>query len=136
VQILQNGRCLFFSSVIFIFLFLLFFTSARPFVGQKQNREYWMTWEIVPDRPDGLKETEVLLSFVDFPGYKIGHYSDILAQHLIQKGDPEVKVVFEVTLNYGKVQYLSETEIAGLKDWKPEFGFHRVVNSPPKSPWD
>jgi len=124
-----------FSALIFITLFTLLLTGVGPFVDQKQTREYWMTWEIKPAPSNGMKESEVVLSFVDFPGHYIGEYSDVLATHLRQKGDRKVKVVFEVTSDYGKVRGFHETEIDGLREWKSEWGYAGASGSPKKSPW-
>ena len=95
-----------------------------------------MRWEINPDPSDRIRESEVILSFVDFPGHYIGEYSDELAAYLRDKGNPEVKVVFEVTSDYGKVRGVHEAEIAGLHDWKSEWGYAGSSGSPSKSPWD
>lgn len=77
-----------------------------------------MTWEIKPSPSNGTKQSEIVLSFADFPGHYIGEYSDELAAHLRDKGAQPVKVVFEVTSDYGKVRGFHETEIAGLHDWE------------------
>jgi hypothetical protein len=125
-----------FSALIFTALFALFLTGVGPFVDQKQTREYWMTWEIKPVPSNAMKESEVALSFVDFPGHSIVEYSDELATHLRQRGERKVKVIFEVTSDYGKVRGFHGTEIAGLRDWKSEWGYSGASGSPKASPWD
>ena len=124
------------SSLIFTGLFTLFLTGVGPFVNQTAIREHRMTWEIKPPPPDGTKGAEVVLSFVEFPGHFIGHYSDELAEHLRAGGEKEVTVVFEVTSDYGKVRGYNETEIAGLKNWRSDWGYGRVQGTPTRSPWD
>lgn len=124
------------SALIFSALFTLLLTGVGPFVDQKQTREYSMTWEIKPAPSNGMKESEVVLSFVDFPGCYIGVYSDVLATHLRQQGDRKVKVVFEVTSDYGKARGFQVSEIAGLREWKPEWGYSGASGSQKKSPWD
>ncbi len=124
------------SALIFTALFTLFLTGVGPFVDQKETREYMMTWEIKSTPSNGMKESEVVLSFVDFPSHYIGEYSDEMAAYLRKKGDRKVKVVFEVTSDYGKVRGFHETEIAGLTGWKSEWGYAGVSGSPSKSPWD
>ena len=103
------------------FTFLL--TGVGPFIDQKETREYMMTWEIKPGPTNGMKQSEIVLSFVDFPGHCIGEYSNELAAYLREKGEQPVKVVFEVTSDYGKVRGFHETEIAGLHQWESEWGY-------------
>jgi hypothetical protein len=95
-----------------------------------------MTWEIKPPPSDGMKEPEVVLSFVDFPDHYIGEFSDELAEHLRANGKEQVKVVFEIKSDYGKVRGFSETEIAGLKSWCSEGGYAGSRGAPSESPWD
>ena len=125
-----------FSALIFTALFTFLLTGVGPFVDQKETREYWMTWEIQQTPSNGMKESEVVLSFVDFPGYYIGEYSDELVAHLREKGNRNVKVVFEVTSDCGQVRGFHETEIAGLREWKSVWGYAGTSGSPKKSPWD
>lgn len=125
-----------FAAVIYSVLFAFFLTGVGPFVGRKQVREYLMTWEVRPVPSNGMKEAEVVLSFVGFPGYFVGEFSDILATHLRRQPGREVKVLFEVTTDHGKVRGFRGLEIAGLRDWKPEWGYSGASGSPERSPWD
>ena len=95
-----------------------------------------MTCEIEPRPSKGMKQSEIVLTFVDFPGHYIGEYSDELAAHLRDKAGLAVKVVFEVTSDYGKVRGFHETEIGGLSDWESEWGYAGSTGSPKRSPWD
>lgn len=118
---------------------LVLLTSAGPFVDQKQTREYWMTWDIKSESAIPATETEVVLSFVDFPCHYIGEYSNALANHLRQIGDRKVKAVFEVTSDFGKLRGFRSLEIAGLKGWKSEGGYTgstHLNGSTSASPWE
>jgi len=132
----SKGKAAFISSLVFTGLFGFFLTGFGPFVGQVSTREYVMTWEIKPPSTLGTQESEVILSFVEFPNYFIGDYSDDLAEHLQANREEQVKVVFEVITDYGKVRGFSETEIAGLKSWRLERGFAGSEGEPSESPWD
>jgi hypothetical protein len=44
-------------------------------------REYGMVWSIEPSPSNGIKESEVLLSFVEFSHYTVAEYSDKSAVH-------------------------------------------------------
>ena len=59
-----------------------------PSIGQTEMREYMMTWIIKPTPSSGMKESEVVHSFVDFLSY-----------YKRKIGEAKVKVVFEVTLD-------------------------------------
>ncbi|MDF1849763.1 MAG: hypothetical protein P1U85_02935 [Verrucomicrobiales bacterium] len=126
----------FFSTLLYTALFTLFLTGFGPFIDQEETREYLMTWELNEGGSDEKRETEVVLSFVDFPGYYIGEYSDDLAIHLREQANREVKVLFEVTSDYGKVRGFNATEIGGLREWKSEWGYAGTKGSPEESPWD
>ena len=111
----KKSNATLFSALLFTVLFTFFLTGVGPFVDQKEVREYMMTWETKPRPSNGLKESEVILTFVDFPSHSIGDYSDDLAAHLQSKGQQPVKVVFEVISDYGRVRGFHQTEIGGLR---------------------
>ena len=133
---IKKGTVALVSALVFVLLFTLFATGIAPFVDQKETREYMMTCEIEPRPSKGMKQSEIVLTFVDFPGHYIGEYSDELAAHLRDKAGLAVKVVFEVTSDYGKVRGFHETEIGGLSDWESEWGYAGSTGSPKRSPWD
>ncbi len=120
----------------YTFLFVFFLTGFGPFIDQTELREYLMTWEIKPIPSQGMKESEVVLSFVDFPGYHLGEYSDQLANHLRKTGKKQVKVVLKLTSDYGDVRAHRTIEIAGLKNWQSVGGYAGGRGSPEQSPWD
>jgi hypothetical protein len=124
------------SALLFTGLFTFLLTGVGPFIDQKEIREYMMTWEIKAGSTNGMKQSEIVLSFVDFPGHYIGEYSNELAAYLRDKGEQPVKVVFEVTSDFGKVRGFHEIEIAGLHEWESEWGYAGSTGSPRKSPWE
>ena len=121
------------SSLAFIVVFTVFFTGYGPFVGQKKAREFRMTWRINEHPLGGRTQEEVVLFFVGYPGSCLGEYSDELAAHLREKGEDEVKVLFEVTSDYGKVRGFHMTEVAGLARWASESAYSSSSGGP--SPW-
>ena len=125
------------ASVLFTGLFTFLLTGFGPFINQKETREYMMTWQIKPIRLNDMQQSEVVLSFVDFPGHYIGEYSNELAAYLRDQGDKQVKVVFEVTSDYGTVRGYHRTKISGLEEWTSEqVGYGGSSGSPNKSPWE
>ena len=127
-------KAVLFSTATFAALFGFFLYG--PFIGQTETRKHIMTWEIEPTRTNGINESKVILSFVEFPSYFIGGYSDEIATHLEKNGEEKVNVIFEITSEYGKVRGYRETEIAGLKSWRWIGGFGGSSVSPERSPWD
>lgn len=132
----SKGKVIIASSVLFSVTFTVFLTGLGPFINQTEVRDYMMTWEIKPPGPDEFKQAEVIFSFIDFPGHFVTKRSDQLAEHLRTKGEDKVNIVFEVTLDYGKLRGFSETEIAGLKSWQSVWGTAGTLGSPSRSPWD
>jgi hypothetical protein len=124
------------SALVFAGLFVIFLTGFGPFIGRKKTREHLMAWEIKPSPSNGMKQSEVVLSFVDFPGHHIGEFSDELATHLRDRGEQPVKVVFEVTLDYGRMRGIQPTDVAGFREWESEWGYSGSSGSPVGSPWD
>jgi len=124
------------SALLFTALFTFFLTGFGPFVDQKETRSYQMTWEIKPGPAGGTTESEVVLSFVDFPGYYVGHFSDELAAHLRKQDETRVTALVEITSDYGKVRGTREMEIAGLRGWRSQDGYSGANGSPGRSPWN
>ena len=113
------------------------FLFYGPFIGQTEKREHIMTWAIVePTSTNGINESKVVLTFVKFPNFFIGGYSDEVAAHLKKNGEDKVSVIFEITSDYGKFRGYRVTEIAGLKSWRWIDSFSGVSGAPKKSPWD
>ena len=132
----KKGKVSLVSSVVFTSFFTLFLTGFGPFVDQIETREYEMTWSIIPFPSNGMKESEVVLQFVEFPQYTVGEYSDELATHLSGNASDKITAKFRVTYDYGKVRGYSVREIAGLSIWKSEGGYGSESGSPENSPWD
>lgn len=112
-------------SAIFAFLF------CGPFVGVTEQREYLMTWNVEDDLDDELNQSKVILNYVDFPNHGIYEYSNELASYLKKNGKPEVKVLFEVTLDYGVVRGYHEVKIDELESWNSLVGHGGAFDS-----WD
>jgi len=132
----RKGKVSLLAALFFTALFAFFLTGIGPFVDQKETRQYLMTWEIKPNQASRNNESEVVLSFVDYPGHYVGIYSNEVADHLRHRGEPRVSVLFEITSDYGKVRGTREIEIAGLRDWKSVDGYSAATGSPARSPWD
>lgn len=101
---------------------LLLFLLYGPFVGRTEEETRRMTWRIERGR-EGFAQAEVILSFPDEPGRYVGDFSDQLAAHLQRRGEPEVAVVFEWTVDYGMRRSFRLKEVAGLQGWSSEWSY-------------
>ena len=117
-------------------LFAFFLTETGPFIGQRDTREFVMTWKLVEEKNTNYKQPHVRLEYKDFPGHRIGHYSQELLDHLEAQGTEEIKAVFSTVADYGKVRGYSAESIAGLSEWSEEWSYGGTSGSPTSSPWD
>ena len=133
---INRGKAVLISSLVFIGLFAFFLSGLGPFIDRKETREYLMTWAIKPPPSADVREAEVVFSFVDYPDHYFAEYSDELAAHLRSTRLAKVKVVFEVTSDYGRVRGYNQKEIAGLKEWHTAGGYGGSRGDPRQTPWN
>ena len=124
------------SFCVYAGLFTFFLTEIGPFVGQRDTREFIMTWKLGEEEYSSFDQPHVVLEFKDFPGNKIGHYSQKLFDHLNAQGTNEIEVIFSTVSDYGSVRGYSAESIAGLREWSSEFSYGGTSGSPTSSPWD
>ena len=124
------------SFCVYVGLFTFFLTEIGPFVGQRDTREFIMTWKLGKEEYSSFDQPHVVLEFKDFPGNKIGHYSQELFDHLNAQGTNEIEVIFSTVSDYGSVRGYSAESIAGLREWSSEFSYGGTSGSPTSSPWD
>ena len=130
------GKIFGLSFFIYVVLFTFFLTETGPFIGQRDTREFIMTWKLVEEENKIYKQPHVRLEYKDFPGHRIGHYSQELLDHLEAQGTEEIKAVFSTVADYGKVRGYSTESIAGLREWSEEWSYGGTSGSPTSSPWD
>jgi hypothetical protein len=127
------GNAISIGLAVYVVAFLGIF--AGPLVDQTSTREYTMTWSVAPEPSQGLSQSEVILTFVDYPGHSVGEFSDKLAAHLQTQGQPTVRVSVELTKDFGQVRSFRLTEIAGLRHWQAEYGYSASRGDQFPSPW-
>ena len=120
----------------YVGLFIFFLTEIGPFIGQLDTREFIMTWKLGEEEYSSFDQPHLVLEFKDFPGNKIGHYSQKLFDHLNAQGTNEIEVIFSTVSDYGSVRGYSAESIAGLREWSSEFSYGGTSGSPTSSPWD
>ena len=130
------GKIFGLSFCVYVGLFTFFLTEIGPFVGQRDTREFIMTWKLVEEENSYYDQPHVVLEFKDFPGNIIGHYSKELFNHLEAQGTDQIKVIFSTVSDYGNVRGYSAESIAGLREWSREWSYGGTFGSPTSSPWD
>jgi len=130
------GKIFGLSFCLYTALFTFFLTEIGPFIGQRNTREFMMTWKLVEEENSNYDQPHVRLEYKDFPGNRIGHYSQELLDHLEAQGTDEIKAVFSTVADYGKVRGYSALSIAGLREWSEEWSYGGTSGSPISSPWD
>ena len=130
------GKIFGLSFCVYVGLFTFFLTEIGPFVGQRDTREFIMTWKLGEEEYSSFDQPHVVLEFKDFPGNEIGHYSQKLFDHLNAQGTNEIEVIFSTVSDYGSVRGYSAESIAGLREWSSEFSYGGTSGSPTSSPWD
>lgn len=130
------GKIFGLSFCVYTALFTFFLTEIGPFIGQRDTREFIMTWKLVEEENSNYDQPHVRLEYKDFPGHRIGHYSQELLDHLEAQGTDEIKAVFSTVADYGKVRGYSALSIAGLREWSEEWSYGGTSGSPISSPWD
>ena len=130
------GKIFGLSFCVYVGLFTFFLTEIGPFVGQRDTREFIMTWKLGEEEYSSFDQPHVVLEFKDFPGNEIGHYSQKLFDHLNAQGTNEIEVILSTVSDYGSVRGYSAESIAGLREWSSEFSYGGTSGSPTSSPWD
>jgi hypothetical protein len=82
--------------------------------NQLSRRTFEMTWEDGPGKQRG--ESEVVLEFAQFPGNRIGIYSNELREHLLGTRNVRTEVEFEVVSDLWCVRGFHEVRIGDLTD--------------------
>ena len=130
------GKIFGLSFCAYVGLFTFFLTEISPFIGQRDTREFIMTWKLVEEENSNYDQPHVRLEYQDFPGHRIGHYSQELLDHLEAQGTNEIEVIFSTVSDYGNVRGYSAESIAGLREWSSEWSYGGTSGSPTSSPWD
>ena len=114
---------------------LIPFVTGCSVLEKKEVKEYEMTWAVERDQEnDGHFLVE--FEFVNFPGHKVGHFSNALIEHLENKPKKEIVIEFELTYSiFGKFIGFREKSIDGVQHYVSTFSYFGTEGDPPKSPF-
>jgi hypothetical protein len=113
---------------------LFWFVFYGPFVGVDRSMTFPMSWRMGEPGFQGSKQAHVILEFRDYPGHRIGIFSDDVASYLRRLGSEKVDVTFDVTTDWGKTRGFHEIKIGGFTSWRDEGGYYQV-GGPGPSPF-
>ena len=115
---------------------LFWFIFYGPFVGVDRSMTFSMTWRLGEPGFQASKQAHVILEFRDYPGHRLGIFSDDVASYLRRLGSDTVDVTFDVTTDWGHTRGFHEIRIGDLTSWRAEGGYSGVggQNFGP-SPW-
>lgn len=107
-----------FVKFLFVLLGYIFSTGLIwiIFIDQKTVQTYPMIWED-KGMSDHYKETEILLSFTQFPQYFVGIYSNQISNYLHSQDKNLVNVTFEITSDFWCPRGTHEIKIGELSSW-------------------
>ena len=111
------------------------FLTGCSALETKEVKEYEMTWVVDRDQEnDGHFLVE--FEFVNFPGHKVGHFSNALIEHLENKAQKEIVIEFELTYSiFGKLIGFREKSIDGVQHYASTFSYFGTEGDSPKSPF-
>lgn len=132
---LAKRSSLFAGLTAFAYLFITI-GSLNLLTNRKQFRTFTMNWTD-KGRKNDLKESEVVLRFVDYPQFFIGIYSNELAEYLKKRGQERISTEFVVTSDFGCMRGFHETKIEDLSTWRSLRGYSGVQGNARDydSPW-
>ena len=122
------------ANILFVVIFYMVCNILvwKIFTDQKSEEVFEMTWTDKGNTND-LKESEILLQFVDYPTQYVGIYSNELSNYLHHLQTNPVTVTFEVKRDFGCFRSFYQTQIEDLKHWKSPNGyFQSAGNADPR----
>lgn len=112
------------------------FWGAFPFVtGVQRQMTFDMEWsygEKCESYPDA---DYIILRFKTHPNHYVGIVSRDLGKYLETLPSRDVRVVFDVTLDFGRTRGFHEVQIGELRSWNSLGGVAGVNGSSEPSPW-
>lgn len=123
----------FVSVAVLVLLALIYATN----VDVERHESFEMTWSYEEGSAQNPQARHIILRFVDYPNHYVGIWSSDLGNYLEKLPSNRVRVVFQVTRDFGKVRGFQEIQIGDLKGWHSSGGHAgRTGDASAPSPWD
>ena len=106
-----------------------FVTGVQRQMAFEMEWSYGEKWESYPDAD------HIILRFKSHPNHYVGIVSRDLGRYLETFPSGNVRVVFDVTLDFGRTRGFRETQIGELRSWNSLNGYAGVRGNSEPSPW-
>jgi hypothetical protein len=106
-----------------------FVTDVHRQMGFDMEWSYGKKWESYPDAD------YIVLRFKSYPNNTVGIVSKDLGKYLRTLPSHDVRVVFDVTLDFGRTRGFNPVQIGELRSWNSLDGDAGVEGNSEKSPW-
>lgn len=103
------------SSVVFISV--LWWASVFLFTGVKHQVAHDMTWSYGPNEQGRPGDEHIILRYKKDPRQHVGIISKDLAQYLESRHSPDVRVIFEITTDFGRMRGYRVIQIGERRAW-------------------
>lgn len=105
------------------------------FTGVTREMAFDMEWSYgLPDR-GYIARHHIVLRFKSHPDHFVGMFSDDLGAYLETLPSRDVRVVFEVTTDFGRTRGFHQTQIGDRRSWSHVGGYAGSKAGATSSPW-
>ncbi len=120
----------------FVVVSITWWISVPLFTGVKRDMAFDMVWSYGENSEGHPDPEHIVLSYKSQPNHFIGIYSRDLGKYLETLPSRDVRVVFQVTLDFGSTRGFHEIQIGDLRSWNSHGGYtgSRGLSSEP-TPW-
>lgn len=112
-----------------------FWIAFALFTGVKREMAFDMEWSYGEKSQSYPDVDHIVLRFKSHPNHYIGIYSRDLGNYLESLPSRDVRVIFEVTLDFGRTRGFHEVQIGELRSWDSVNGYAGVRGNSEPSPW-
>ena len=114
---------------------LIWWIAFCSFTGVTREMAFDMEWSYGGPSQGHSSRQHVVLRFKSHPNHYVGIFSEDLGGYLETLPSRDVRVVFEVTTDFGRMRGFHETQIGGKQSWTQLGGYAGVSGSSDPSPW-
>jgi len=112
-----------------------FWIAFALFTGVKREMAFDMGWSYGENSSSYPDADHIVLRFKSYPNQVVGIYSRNLGKYLETLPSHDVRVIFEVTLDFGKTRGFHEIQIGEVRSWDSVGGYAGADGFSEPSPW-
>ena len=114
---------------------LIWWIAFISFAGVTREMGFDMEWSYGGPSQGHSSRQHVVLRFKSHPNHYVGIFSADLGGYLETLPSRDVRVVFEVTTDFGRTRGFHETQVGDRRSWIHLGGYAGVSGSSDPSPW-